>query len=121
MKGHSKSSDCGIEFQVWHNTKMFSLSMANFSTQAQVVQEKRLELGTKVARVTIVSQVLTAFLSDNSRPPDLSMSHKAFKASSSLEEKELPILKVSFTLREHLASAEMLSFQPHSWAPVAGS
>ena len=76
--------------------------MANFSTWAHIVQEKRLEMGTHGARVTIVSLVLTALLSDNSIPLDLSMNCKAFKASSSLSEIELPILRVSLTLRDCL-------------------
>lgn len=74
--------------------------------------EKRLELGTQKARVTIMSQVLTALLLDNSRPLDLSMNRKAFKTSSSLGEMELPLLRVSHTLIDHLASAEMLFFKP---------
>lgn len=75
-----------------------SLCMAYLSTWAQIVHEKTLELGTQGARVTIVSQVLIALLSDNSSPLDLSMSRKAFRAGSSLVEIELPALKVSLTL-----------------------
>ena len=86
--------------------------MANCSPGPRWYGEK-VGAGDPEARVTIVSQVLTALLLDNSRPLDLSMSRKAFKTSSSLGEMELPILRVSLTLIDYLASAEMLFFEPH--------